>query len=397
MTDKLHKHRGKKSKLEPYVSEILQWRKEGLSYQEVSEELIKFGIFIKECSIYYFITKHYGKIGNQRTGSGYIDSGGYRIIEKDGVAKSEHRRVMENFIGRELFPEENIHHLNGDKLDNRIENLEIWNTSQPSGQRIKDKLIHSIELLLKYKNKISNNLLQFEKELSNINLSKLEGFVSNCSNFDLSEKLEQMIDDNLKNKIYKYSNEIKQWRTNGLTYPQIVIEFENLGIKISYSYLEHLSRGIISEKKCKIENCNEVIFGKGYCFNHSNSIMLYNDPFKLQPKTKNRNGIIDKRGYKILNINKKKIFEHRLIMEVILNRPLESHENVHHKNGNRADNRPENLELWTECQPKGQRIEDKLKYSIEILELYGRTFNFYSKECLETLQIELKIFDERNK
>ena len=58
-------------------------------------------------------------------------------------------------------------------------------------------------------------------------------------------------------------------------------------------------------------------------------------------------------------------------MEEIIGRPLEKHENVHHKNGNRADNRPENLELWSTYQPKGQRIEDKVQYAIEILRLYA--------------------------
>jgi hypothetical protein len=57
---------------------------------------------------------------------------------------------MESHIGRPLTLNENVHHLNGDRGDNRIENLELWSTRQPKGQRIPDKVQFAIEILAQY-------------------------------------------------------------------------------------------------------------------------------------------------------------------------------------------------------------------------------------------------------
>jgi hypothetical protein len=62
--------------------------------------------------------------------------------------------------------------------------------------------------------------------------------------------------------------------------------------------------------------------------------------------------------------------QHRLVMSRAIGRPLTKEETVHHKNGDRLDNRPENLELWVSRHPRGQRADELVAWAEEIIATY---------------------------
>ena len=90
-------------------------------------------------------------------------------------------------------------------------------------------------------------------------------------------------------------------------------------------------------------------------------------------------------GYLCKRISGKQILQHRLVMEQVIGRPLKPTERVHHKNGDRQDNRPENLELWTgvgtsKKDPHGVRVVDK------VLDLIGSLTTDERKKVMAKLK-----------
>lgn len=139
-----------------------------------------------------------------------------------------------------------------------------------------------------------------------------------------------------------------------------------------------LPRGNFAKQPlCSIEDCQSKHTALGFCQAHYRSFRAFHDKDRW-PENRSNISNSTQRGYVTVYMpehpfatKQGTVLEHRLVMEQIIGRYLERFENVHHKNGDRKDNRPENLELWSVKQPSGQRAEDKVKYAIEILELYA--------------------------
>lgn len=120
--------------------------------------------------------------------------------------------------------------------------------------------------------------------------------------------------------------------------------------------------------RCMVLGCSRKVLRRNMCSTHATHYMKYGTPLGKPNKER-----INANGYRILAGGRvppwftsmlikngtsggQGVLEHRLVLAEALGRPLTSWEEVHHRNGDRLDNRIENLQLRTSKHGAGATL-----------------------------------------
>lgn len=117
---------------------------------------------------------------------------------------------------------------------------------------------------------------------------------------------------------------------------------------------------------CAVVGCEATAIASGMCNMHYRRVRIKGSAGTFQRLRARVGSGLDAKGYRIVGGKK----EHRLVMESVLGRPLRPGENVHHRDGQKSNNDPANLELWVKTQPCGQRVTDRVSAALALLKQY---------------------------
>lgn len=171
-------------------------------------------------------------------------------------------------------------------------------------------------------------------------------------------------------------------QANMCSFPECKNQIRSRQHELCDRHMQQLRRGVeltpVRKRRnarmdCGFPGCDRPFRARNYCDSHYRQMRDGVPLTELPPIGYRKRGayrwLVNADGYVYRrspsSTSKDREFQHRLVMEEVLGRPLRKWENVHHINGIRHDNRPENLELWITPQPCGQRAEDLAKWVVD--------------------------------
>lgn len=112
--------------------------------------------------LYEGLRQGYGAIATSLEGptKGTLRKDGYQVVSVNRKPIFEHRHVLEQSLGRPLEVHESVHHRNGVRHDNRLENLELWSGKHLRGVRVEDQVEWALEVLKTYRPDLLSQIME---------------------------------------------------------------------------------------------------------------------------------------------------------------------------------------------------------------------------------------------